>query len=108
MKQLAQSLADMFGARVGYQDAEGKHAVASSGLKCYIEVTDTFGHEPNYSWVKRFTLDNIDGLTNYALVRRVKNLIGWNGCRCQTVNYGDMIELRPYGACQVAFITWGE
>ena len=75
-------------------------------MKVNIEVTDTYGHEANYSWVKRHTLDMIDTLSNYAVVRRVKQHIGWNGHRCTTVNYGDMIELRPYGVCQVCFITF--
>ena len=26
-------------------------------MKVHIEVTDTFGHEPNYSWVRRATLE---------------------------------------------------
>jgi len=77
-------------------------------MKVNIEVTDTFGHEANYSWVKRHTLDMIDTLSNYSVVRRVKREIGWNGHRCTTVNHGDMIELRPYGVCQVCFITFGE
>jgi hypothetical protein len=73
-----------------------------------IEVTDTFNGEANYSWVRRHTLDMMDTLSNYSVVRRAKAAVGWNGKRCTTVNYGDMIELRPYGVCQVCFITFGE
>lgn len=76
-------------------------------MKIQVEITDTFGHEANYSWVKRHNFEFIDTLSHYALVRRVKRFIGWTGKRCVTVDYGDMIELRPQGECQVAFITFG-
>jgi hypothetical protein len=75
-------------------------------MKVNIEVTDTFGHEANYSWVRRHTLDAPDTLSNYSVVRRAKAAVGWNGKRCVTVKYGDMIELRPYGECTVCFITF--
>lgn len=74
-------------------------------MKFQVEVTDTFGHEANYSWVRRYEVDAPDTITNYALVRRAKRIAGWSGIRCNTVEYGDTIELRPYGMCQVAFIT---
>jgi hypothetical protein len=77
-------------------------------MKVNIEVTDTFGHEANYSWVRRHTLDAPDTLSDYSVVRRAKAAVGWNGKRCVTVKYGDMIELRPYGECTVCFITFGE
>ena len=109
MKQLAQSLADTFGGTVSYQTASGKRAVAQpiGTMKLNIEVTDTFGHEANYSWVKRHELEVPECLSNYSVVRRVKALIGWNGRRCTTTDHGDMIELRPMGACLVCFITFG-
>ena len=75
-------------------------------MKVNIEVTDTFNGEANYSWVRRQTLDAPDTLSNYSVVRRAKAAVGWNGKRCVTVNYGDMIELRPYGECTVCFITF--
>jgi hypothetical protein len=75
-------------------------------MKVNIEVTDTFGHEANYSWVKRYILDVPMALSDYSVVRRAKAAVGWTGKRCVTVKYGDMIELRPYGVCQVCFITF--
>lgn len=75
-------------------------------MKVKIEVTDTFSGDPNYSWVKRKELDLMDALSKYSIVRRVKKEIGWSGQRCLTVDYGDSIELRPYGVCQVAFISF--
>lgn len=75
-----------------------------------IEVTDTFGGEPNYVWVRRETLDAPATLSRQALVRRVKALIGWTGARCDVTgsNNSDTVEIRPRGACVVAFITYQE
>lgn len=70
-----------------------------------IEVTDTFGHEANYSWVRRYTLDAPDTVSRYALARRVKALVGWTGKRCVSTDYGDMLELRPHGECVVCFVN---
>jgi hypothetical protein len=77
-------------------------------VKVTVEVTDTFSGEANYVWVKRFAFDALGTLSRPALVRRVKRLAGWTGARCLVVDYGDTIELRPYGQCLVAFINFGE
>lgn len=67
-----------------------------------VEVTDTFGGEANYAWVRRYAI--ADG-TRRALVRRAKRAAGWTGIRCAVSEYGDTIEVRPAGLCQVMFIT---
>jgi len=78
----------------------------------HFEVTDTYGGESNYSWVKRGKVETKPG-ENYsdrAAVRRVKKAIGWSGHPCRVENYGDMIALYPRNACMVCFITfypWG-
>ena len=89
-----------------------------------IEITDTFGGEANYCWVKRgrFTMPELthygyDGGTNYVkanktfrreLVKKAKALAGWTGARCEVAEYGDTIEIRPRGAAMVAFVTFKE
>lgn len=73
-----------------------------------IEVTDTFGGEANYSWVKRFTIPDRPRESTLALVRRAKKAAGLNGVKCDTSNYGDLWQLDVRGACIVAFITWVE
>jgi len=73
-----------------------------------IEITDTFGGESNYSWVKRYELDPIEGQSDLALIRRIKKVIGWTGAKCKKNVFGDMIELRPVGICIVCFITFSE
>ena len=72
------------------------------------EVTDTFGGEANYSWVKRGVIETkpMEEFSDLAAIRRVKKAIGWNGLRCETSDYGDTIELRPCGYNTVCFITF--
>jgi len=73
-----------------------------------IEITDTFGGESNYSWVKRETINLPDTATRRQLVRRAKSFAGWSGWRCDVSDYGDLIEIKPRGANMVCFITWME
>lgn len=72
------------------------------------EVTDTFGGEANYSWVRRGTIECGEGedYSDLAAVRRVKKAIGWNGGLCNVERDGDSITLRPIGINQVCFITF--
>lgn len=79
-----------------------------------VEVTDTFGGESNYSWVRRYTVDapttkyRSRGYRN-ALTRRAKAAAGWTGMRCEVDDYGDSYTLRPCGGnapCWIMFITW--
>jgi len=72
------------------------------------ELTDTFGGEANYSWVKRGTVQCKEGekYSDLAAVRRVKKAIGWQGIRCVVEHHGDWITLRPRGMNQVCFITF--
>jgi len=72
------------------------------------EMTDTYGGESNYSWVKRGKIECKPGedYSDLAAVRRVKRAIGWSGIRCRVDNYGDTIALYPVGVCQVCFINF--
>jgi len=73
-----------------------------------VEWTDTFGGEANYCWVKRAHLANPDGLSDRAIVRRVKSWAGFTGHRCEVSTHGDAIEIRPRGICQVIFVNYAE
>ncbi len=77
-------------------------------LKVRYENTDTFGGESNYSWVNRGEILMDDKSTDRKIVMKVKKELGFTGIRCNTIKYGDMIEIRPIGICQVIFITFGE
>ena len=75
-------------------------------LITHVEVTDTYGGEANYSWVRRHELRGLEGKSDLAIVRRVKREIGWSGHRCRTEQWGDGIRIVPRGICQVCFIDF--
>ena len=74
----------------------------------FVEITDTFGGEANYSWVKRGKIQSKPGedYSDLAAVRRVKKDAGWENVRCKREDYGDAIVLRPVGQCIVMFINF--
>ena len=87
-----------------------------------VELTDTFGGEANYCWVKRATISmpdmthyGYDGSTNYCtvkpiyereLMRRAKAAVGLTGVRGIKTDYGDTIDFRPHRAAMVMFVSW--
>lgn len=75
-------------------------------MRIDIELTDTFGGEANYSWVRRYTLDTPDDTTQRALIRRIKRVAGITGVRCVTDDHDGMIAIRPVGVCVVLFATF--
>ena len=80
-------------------------------MRMHIEVTDTFGGEANYAWVRRKTVEVPDKAlktANRTLVRIAKKEMGWTGERCTTQALGEMIEVRLNCAHIVMFITFGE
>jgi len=76
-------------------------------MKLNFEVTDTFGGEANYSWVKRASID-WDGVeySRLKLVRRLKKFAGFTGMKCVVEDFGDMLVVTPADLCQVAFATY--
>lgn len=74
-------------------------------VKWDVEMTDTFGGEANYSWVKRGTTLVREGASRLSIVRAIKRELGISGTRCRVYDHGDMLELKPYGTCTVAFAT---
>lgn len=89
-----------------------------------VELTDTFGGQANYSWVRRAVV-SVPELTHYGytgstdgsyaranriaqreLMRKAKAAVGMTGARGRTVPMGDGYEFRPYGACVVLFVSW--
>lgn len=74
----------------------------------HYEITDTYGGEANYSWVKRGKIKCKPGedYSDLVAVRRVKKSAGWENMRCKREDYGDMIVLRPVGQCIIMFINF--
>lgn len=87
-----------------------------------FEYTDLFGGEPNYAWVKRGRVDvpelthyGYDGSNGYAkadkaqmreAVRMAKAHVGLTNVKCRRDEYGDTIQLIPYGHNTALFIDW--
>ncbi len=89
--------------------SSGRLNKRASKIETHIqwELTDTFSGEANYSWVRRGSIPaGSKEFTNLAAIRRVKKALGWNGLRCKTSDFGDMIEIKPSGMCQVCFINF--
>ena len=72
------------------------------------ELTDTFGGEANYAWVKRETFTAPRTISDRALMRRAKAATGLTGVRGRMYNHGDMLEFRPYRRCMVLFVAYQE
>lgn len=83
------------------------HGVADLGdaFKLKVQVTDTFGGEANYSWVRNYEVWICKGTPRKTQIRKVKAEAGWTGIRCETTDHGDMIEMRPRNMAQVMFVT---
>ena len=68
-----------------------------------IEVTDTYGGEANYAWVRGYEIGVPDDISDLALVRRIKSVAGYSGIRGQTYVSGDSVEIRFPARCVVIF-----
>ena len=75
-------------------------------IKFNIELTDTVGGESNYSWVKHAELTTAKKDSRTAIVRAAKKWWGITGVRASVGDYGTIIEIKPAGICQVAYITF--
>jgi hypothetical protein len=74
-----------------------------------IQVTDTFCGEPNFSWVRRYTLPKIySAKSKLAVVREAKRLAGWSGFRTTTYDYGDAYQINLPAHNQVMFLDWSD
>ncbi len=82
-----------------------------------VELTDTFGGEANYSWVRRATVKGPDAIPQTVeqrraqqalIMRRAKAAVGIAGYRGKVSDYGDGYEFRPYGWCAVLFVQWSD
>ena len=72
-------------------------------IQASYELTDTYGGEANYSWVRR---GEVEATSEREIVRLVKAELGMTNFKGHRKDYGDMLEFRPYGLLQVLFITF--
>jgi len=73
-------------------------------MRWNVELTDTFGGQANYSWCTRETIELPDTASDRQIITAAKAALGLTGQRCRRFDYGEGFELRPVGACVVAFI----
>tara|TARA_R110000868_G_scaffold307310_3_gene568742 strand:- start:1838 stop:2074 length:237 start_codon:yes stop_codon:yes gene_type:complete len=70
-----------------------------------ITLTDTFGGEANFAWVRRA---QVSASTRRGLMRAAKAAVGITGAKGRLDDYGDSLDFRPYGACLVMFVIPAE
>jgi len=75
-------------------------------MKLKFELTDTFGGEANYSWVRQGEklLERYNDLTERRIVLEAKKWAGWSGHHCAKEYHGETLALRPRGMCQILFV----
>lgn len=73
--------------------------------KINIEVTDTFGGEVNYGWVKRYTIEVREDATDRSLIQAAKQACGYTGVKCNRDDYDGITALWVRGQCVVIFIS---
>lgn len=73
-----------------------------------LEITDTFGGEANYNWVKRFIID-ADFSDNRKLLREARKIADINpGVKLDLVcDSGDFKRWNFRGSCICLMISWG-
>lgn len=75
-------------------------------MKFRIELTDTFGGNANYSWVRHANFDAPSDASNKLLVRRAKKALDISDLKHKTSQLGETIELRFPGVCIIGFIDY--
>ena len=75
-------------------------------MKVLVEMTDTWGGDPNYGWTRRHVLDLPDTLSTLAGVRRAKAVLDMQGTRCARWDDGTTITLRPHAWSRIIFINF--
>lgn len=94
--------------------------------KYKIELTDTFGGEANYAWVRCASV-TVPELTYYGytgsadgsysranriaqreLMKAAKAKMGLTNVRGRTESFGDTLAFHPYGMCLVMFVTFDD
>lgn len=70
-------------------------------MKFEATLTDTFGDEANFSWVRRATFDAPEDATDSLLIRRAKRALGIQG-RHKWACKGERVDL--IGTCTCILI----
>ena len=76
-------------------------------MKYELTLTDTYGDEPNFAWVRRYTIEAPDDLKWSTVIRRLKRKAEITA-RHRTEDYGTEVILRFPARNVVGFITYIE
>ena len=72
-------------------------------MKAKIELTDLFGGEANYSWIRGGELEVRENEPRSSIIRRAKSELGISGSGT-TSDFGTMLEHKMHGT--VMFILF--
>jgi hypothetical protein len=75
-------------------------------LNVTVTHMDTFAGEANGSWVRRYNFKAKPKITQRAAVLRAKRLTGLTNFRCQTVDCGSYITIRPVGRHELVTVDF--
>ena len=68
----------------------------------YVELTDTFAGEANYSWVSRF---KVHASSVMGAIRKVSKEAGFQGRLVKDFDAGDLVRYNVRGAALCLFVT---
>lgn len=74
---------------------------APKQLVFFVEMTDTFGGEANYSWAHRFL---VTASSFQGAIRKVTRKTGYYARK--VMDTGDMAQYKVPGACITYFVNW--
>lgn len=74
-------------------------------LRIDAELTDTFGGEANYSWVRREKITLPDNASDRLIMKRAKDAVLLTGVRGRWTSYGEQLTFQPYGRCIILFVN---
>ena len=71
-----------------------------------FEMTDTFGGEANYSWVRRAHVTR--AITRWQARDLALRWAGWIGVKVEVTELGSDLEIRPRDMAMVLFVSDAE
>jgi len=75
-------------------------------MKATVTITDTFGGEPNYGWVKRYDFVTDVNSSQHKITRQAKALVGMTGVKSDTQDFDVGLTIKPRGYNQIIFVDF--
>ena len=77
-------------------------------MKVMAELTDTFGGEANYSWVRRCEVTLPDNAGMHMILRKVREELGITGKLRKDFDSGELVRFKLDKHCICLFLNFGE